>query len=61
MTEKEESAGKRQERETDLSFTEIFITELLTGNKTEVGCAEIEKIFVCKKIIVISVDMSFCI
>ena len=55
MTE-EESAGRRQERE-----TELLITELLIGNKTEVGCAENENTCVWKKIIVISVDMIFFI
>ena len=54
MTEEEESAGRRQERE-----TELLITELLTDNKIEIGCAEIENICVCKKIIVNSVDMIF--
>ena len=44
-----------------MSFTEVLTTELLTGNKTEVGCAEIENTWLCKKIIDISVDISFCI
>ena len=44
-----------------MSFTEVLTTELLTGNKTEVGCAEIENTCVCKKIIDISVDISFFI
>ena len=56
MTEEEEAAGRRQERE-----TELLITELLTDTKTEVGCVGNENTWVCKKIIVISVDMSFFI
>ena len=56
MTEEEESAGRRQERE-----TELLTTELLTGNKTEFGCTEIENTCVWKKIIDSSVDTSFFI
>ena len=56
MTEEWESAGRRQERE-----TELLITELLTGNKTEVGCAGNENTWVCKKIIDNSVDTIFFI
>ena len=40
------SAGKTEERKTELFFTEVLTTELLTGNKTEVGCAGKENTWV---------------